>query len=107
MKKLITLFSIAFLILSTKSCTKPSSTDVSYNGKIKSIITNNCSTCHGSANGVGGFSLATYSEVKQYTQSGNLLDRINDANNPMPSSGLMSQANRDAFQNWANGGYAE
>lgn len=108
MKKLLPFLLFFSVIFLAESCTKPSTTaEVKYNSDVKNIMTNQCSSCHGSANGVGGFSLATYADVKQYGEAGSLLSRINSTSNPMPPSGLMSQENRDVIQNWVNGGYAE
>ncbi len=82
-----------------------------YTDYVKAIIDSNCVSCHNSSpNANGPFSLETYQEVKENTQNGNLLIRINladGANEIMPPTGKMSQANIDVITFWANEGYAE
>ena len=86
----------------------PSQTTVTYNGKIKGIVSNNCLTCHGSPTANGApMSLTKYELVKNAVETRGLLERINSTTNPMPQGGLMSQANRDAFQQWKDQGFLE
>ena len=81
--------------------------DVRYNSDISDIVANYCLTCHGDVSPSAGLSLTTYASVKDATQNGTLLNRINNASAPMPQSGLMSAQNRQKFQDWADGGYLE
>jgi hypothetical protein len=52
-------------------------------------------------------SLTTYSEVKSAVQNRGLINSINNATNPMPQSGLMSQTNRESVQKWVDDGLLE
>lgn len=74
---------------------------------VSSIFETNCQSCHNSSIMAGNLLLTNYAEIKEATQSGNVLSRINSSDNPMPVSGLMSQENRDLIQDWADGGYLE
>lgn len=83
-------------------------TRITYEGNIKSIMNNNCNSCHGNplANGAP-MSLTTYTQVKNAVEERRLISRINDPLNPMPFSGLMTQANRNLVQQWVDGGFLE
>ncbi|MDI9256637.1 MULTISPECIES: hypothetical protein [Flavobacterium] len=86
--------------LLVSSCTNDSSSDlvgnndfdnVTYTNTIKSIIDNNCISCH-AATPINGapMSLTTYENVKQAVQERGLLDRISRAQGApgmMPSGG--------------------
>ncbi|MFH4964139.1 hypothetical protein V8G69_03975 [Gaetbulibacter sp. M235] len=86
----------------------PNPTSVTYNGKIKGIVSNNCLSCHGNPTANGApMSLTTYALVKSAVETRGLLVRINSTTSPMPQGGLMSQANRDAFQQWKDQGFLE
>jgi uncharacterized membrane protein len=86
----------------------PNPTSITYNGSIKSIITNNCNSCHGSpTSNSAPMSLTTYTQVKSAVETRGLISRINNAANPMPQSGLMSQTNRNLIQQWVDQGYLE
>lgn len=80
---------------------------VTYNQHIKPIVFNSCLTCHGSVNPSANLSLTSYSQVKNATQNGTLIQRINDASNPMPQSGLMSAEQRAYFDKWITDGFLE
>ncbi|MFD0836040.1 cytochrome c [Mariniflexile aquimaris] len=81
---------------------------VTYNGNVKSIMSSFCISCHGNPPTNGApMSLTTYSQVKNAVESRGLINRINNANNPMPTGGLMSQANRDLIQKWLDDGLLE
>lgn len=81
---------------------------ITYNGTVKSIINANCTSCHGSpTTNSAPMSLTTYSQVRSAVETRGLINRINDVNNPMPQSGLMSQTNRDLIQQWVNDGFLE
>lgn len=81
---------------------------ITYNANVKSIISANCTSCHGSpATNGAPMSLTTYSQVKSAVETRGLIGRINNANNPMPQGGLMSQTNRDLIQQWVDDGLLE
>lgn len=81
-------------------------TQVTY-ADVESIFSSNCLGCHNATLNAGNLHLSNYAEIKEATENGNVLSRINSADNPMPTSGLMSQENRDLIQDWADGGFLE
>jgi uncharacterized membrane protein len=110
-KNSIYVFLIATLLLNCSSSDDPITNPtgkITYNANIKSIINNNCTSCHGSPTTNGApMSLTTYSLVKSAVETRGLIDRINNTSNPMPQSGLMTQATRDLIQQWVNDGLLE
>lgn len=105
---------IAFALL-LGACTKaeipanttPINRTVSYQSDIKTIVQNNCLTCHSAVNSAAGLSLETYQQVKNSAENGTLIQRINDAANPMPQSGLLPADTRALFDKWVTDGYLE
>lgn len=109
-------FLIGFIVI---SCTNDSSDDfpnpipqeVNYSDHVKGIMTNNCLACHNSGpNPIGPFPLETYDQVREETENGNLLFRIQLPPGDrlvMPQSGKMSQTNIDIIIKWADQGYLE
>jgi len=99
------------------SCTSDSGSDddevsdgkkITYEANIKSIITNNCFPCHGNPATDGApFSLTNYKEVVNAVNTRFLRAAINDSDNPMPKTGLMSQSNRDLIGKWIDQGLKE
>ena len=81
-------------------------TKITYDANIKSIISNNCNSCHGNPPTNGApTSYTTFSQV-----SGNvdgILSRINNASSPMPPQGLMPQSTRALIQQWKDEGLLE
>lgn len=116
MKYLKLFFFLAFI---SSSCSKsntqsPSSNippvinnKITYDQNIKPIMSRSCTGCHSGASASAGLLLETYIQVKNSTQNGNLIDRINDISNPMPQSGLMPLADREIIQIWADSNYIE
>ena len=80
---------------------------VAFNPDVQQIMYNNCQTCHSGAAPSSGVDLTTYDNVKWYTESGSLLNRINSGVTPMPPSGLMSAEDRAKIQKWADDGFPE
>ncbi|GAA4900583.1 hypothetical protein GCM10023311_27780 [Flaviramulus aquimarinus] len=84
----------------------PSPNALTYDADIKSIFSNNCTQCHGSTPTNGApTSYVTYAQVVNSINS--IISRINNASNPMPQGGLMSQALRDDIQQWKDDGLLE
>lgn len=81
------------------------SDEISYTNDIRPIVKNFCTTCHAGDDPEGEFVLTSYADVRKHTEKGKLLKRINDAEKPMPQSGLMPAYTRRMFQLWADGGY--
>ena len=117
MKRLSLFMSITFAVL-LMACSSSSDDDmtptpdpnakVTYNGNIKSLISSNCGSCHGSTPSNGAPSSAafdTYAKVK--AAANNIITRTNSAANPMPASGLMSTANRNLIKKWKSDGLLE
>jgi len=80
---------------------------VTYNGEIQAIVFNNCQTCHSGATPAAGLDLTTFSNVHNSAANGNLIQRINNANSPMPPAGLMSASDRQKFADWQSSGFPE
>lgn len=80
---------------------------VNYNGDVKTIIDNNCIGCHGTSSPQAGLSLVTYQQVRNAAENGNLLNRVNNATNPMPPSGLLPANTRAILDAWASEGFLE
>jgi uncharacterized membrane protein len=84
----------------------PNPTPITYNDDIRSIMTNNCTQCHGSTPTSGApFSLTTYSQVSGRIDR--IIARTNNASNPMPRAGLMSIELRDMIKQWKDDGLLE
>ena len=115
---------ISTLLLGTvlvSSCTNDSSNDllgiedldeVTYTNTVKSIMDNNCISCHAATpiNGAPN-SLTTYENVKEAALNGGLLDRISrnqGAPGMMPSGGTrLPQAVINKVTTWSNQGLIE
>ena len=118
-------FSLAISTLLIISCSSGSESDLSpspnpnpnpnpvtitYTNTIKSIISNNCTSCHGSnpSNGAS-ISLDTYARVK--ASADNIIDRISRAQGAggmMPQNGSrLPQTTIDKVIAWKNNGYIE
>ena len=80
---------------------------VTYDADVKTIIDNNCTTCHGSVRPQAGLSLVSYQQVRTAAESGNLIPRMNNATNPMPPSGILPAATRALIDKWADDGFLE
>jgi uncharacterized membrane protein len=84
----------------------PTPSGITYTANVRSIITNNCTNCHGSSPTQGApFSLTTYNQVRNRVDA--IISRINNGSNPMPPSGLMSSGNRNTIQQWKDDGLLE
>jgi hypothetical protein len=81
-------------------------TNPTYNANIKPVMTSKCTSCH--SNGNQYPNLETYAEVKDATQNGNLLCRLDaTCGNIMPQSGRLPQATIDMINTWADLNYRE
>ena len=80
---------------------------IKYQPHISILISNNCIGCHGGSNPQGGLSLENYNQVRNATENGTLVQRINDAADPMPTSGLLPAQTRVLFDKWVQNGYLE
>ncbi len=86
----------------------PTPPDVAkYNPHVKAVIDAHCINCHGDTNPSAGIVLSNYNDTRFQTETGNLLNSVNNDANPMPPSGLLPQWERDLFQQWVDDGYQE
>ena len=113
------MLSIGGLIFSLMSCTKavieevtpsslpPITRTIKYNSDVQNIMFNHCVTCHGGSSPSAGLDLTTYENVRRSTEQGTLSQRINDAANPMPQSGLLPSEQRQIIAKWIQDGFPE
>ena len=89
--------------------TDTSHTKTTYTKDIAPIFAQYCLSCHSSGGVEYQVDYSTYDNVKLYTESGNVIDRITrDPNDPllMPQGGpKLPQATIDKIQAWINDGY--
>ncbi len=119
MKKLLLCLPVFTLLLSCSNDSKddlkstenlPTETNITYEGTIKKIVTENCISCHGSFSPSGGLSLTNYALVKEAVNNNGLLDRINKPEGDpllMPSGSKLSNANIESFSKWKTNGLLE
>lgn len=66
------------------------------------VFANNCVNCHRAGNALGGLDLTSYNAAK--LAADNIRFRVNNANNPMPTGGLLPQSQRDIINSWVDRG---
>lgn len=97
---------MACQVSQVNTSSKPMSFDnITYESTIKYIVENNCLSCHSGRKPSGRLLLNSYEKVKNQIENGELLQRINDKQDPMPKRGLMSKEERLAIQKWAENGF--
>ncbi|MGB0580488.1 MAG: hypothetical protein ACPGVU_12355 [Limisphaerales bacterium] len=79
--------------------------EVSYSNDIKPLVENFCTTCHAGDEPDGDMVLSSYAAVRKQVEKGELLQRINDGEDPMPEDGLLPKYMRRLFQLWKDGGF--
>ena len=68
---------------------------------VSPIIQENCVSCHSYSGSAGStLNLDNYDAIKHATLEGNLIERINSIENPMPPSGRMSHSSIDIIEKW-------
>jgi len=80
---------------------------ITYQTHISPVISSRCISCHGGNDPQGGLLLQTFNQVRNSTENGTLIQRINDPADPMPTTGLMPASTRALFDEWVNNGYLE
>jgi len=81
-------------------------TDPTYNTHIASVMAAKCTSCH--SNGDQNPNLETYVEVKEATQNGDLLCRLDaSCGNIMPQEGALPTATITLINNWATNNFPE
>ncbi|MBJ6367088.1 hypothetical protein [Snuella sedimenti] len=93
----------------TEPTPDPDPTDgVTYDADIKSIMTSDCTSCHGSTPTQNApMSLVTYAQVKANVDK--IITRVNSSSNPMPPSpnSPLSQSEKNLIQQWKDDGLLE
>lgn len=118
-KTALLVFSFATLLM---SCTNDDPTTLiedaapimgttTYNQNVKSIIDNNCVSCHAAVPRNGApMALVTYDQVKEAVLNRELLNRVsleNGNSSLMPRGGRMPQATIDIIMKWNQEGLLE
>ncbi|MEM6720426.1 MAG: hypothetical protein AAF611_13960 [Bacteroidota bacterium] len=80
---------------------------ITYDEDVAPIFADNCVGCHSGPSPTAGFAIDGYANARAGVEQGNVIDRINDASNPMPPSGLMAPTDRQIIQQWADDGFLE
>jgi hypothetical protein len=80
--------------------TQLTSTDTSVN-----VFRRACLNCHNAGNMSGGLDLSNYTASRNAVAE--IVSRMNNAGNPMPRSGLLSDRDRELVRIWQNGGTAQ
>lgn len=79
---------------------------VTYNDNIRSVVTSNCTSCHGDPVSNGApMSLVNYDQVKNNIDI--IITRVNSTTNPMPPGGQLPSSTRSLFQRWKDDGLLE
>lgn len=117
--KSYTLSALCALFLIVSACSKSDDNDgktttatpiekkVTYTADVSKIMTNYCTTCHAGAAASAGLDLTTYANTKKATQNSNLVSRMNNTDNPMPPSGVLSPEIRQLIDKWVKDGFPE
>jgi hypothetical protein len=80
-------------------------TNITYNGTIAQLLSNNCTGCHNGSVPAGGISLSGYANVQSVASSGMLLKALKGTGVPvMPMTGSLSSCKIRQFENWINKG---
>ena len=77
---------------------------VYYNNEVKSILNNNCITCHSGPSPSYGLDLTEYKRVKKAVVKKELIRRVNSKLMPMPPKGLMTLEERLIIFKWVKDG---
>lgn len=111
------LYTILFSVLLITSCKKeeipepidPEPQIESYS-TIKSVFETTCLGCHSPQQNVYIIDLTNYQSIKNYLDGANtMIDRLNsdDEFYRMPTSGNLSETDKQRLIDWINNGYAE
>lgn len=108
--KIIILTLICYVVFSCESSTYDEISgevvNPTYTANVKTIIDNNCLSCHSAAAGQSP-TMETYTQVRDAAENGNMICRIDDQScgSVMPQSGRMPQTNINTIKKWAANGY--
>lgn len=80
-------------------------TNVTYNGTIAPILSNNCTSCHSGSVPSGAISLTSYANVQTIAASGLLMNALKGSGvSIMPPSGSLSACRISQFRIWIKNG---
>lgn len=82
-------------------------TNVTFSGKVKPVLDNNCVGCHNTANASGSVNLDGFSNITPYVNNGKLMGTISHTSgfSPMPKNGnKLSDCQINVVQIWINKG---
>ncbi len=102
---ILSLLSFILLVAAGIRDEKPKEQSVTYENTIRSIMQENCISCHAGNTPAAGIDFSSYKTVKKYAQWGRITDRINNERRPMPPKGMMPSEKRIAIQKWIETGY--
>lgn len=117
MRKQLTLTVLVLILL--QSCTTaiidegdpsllpPITRTITYQSDVQSIMTNNCITCHAGPAPNAGLDLSNYQNTRFSAEMGSLIQRMNNAANPMPPNGLVAPELRQLMDKWVTDGFPE
>ena len=119
--KISVLLSICLSVILFTSCTNdslddltPSGTNnntsgtITYNANVKSILSQQCVSCHGSVNPSGNLNISTYTTAKNNINK--IISRIDlqtGQSGIMPPSGRMAENNIQVIKDWKTQGLLE
>ena len=97
---------------SSDDLTPPPEDEITYTNDIKSIMDSRCNNCHGNPPSNGApVSLTTYDEVKDETQNGDLINRIErdqgTAGVMPPAGNTLTGSQIQLIKDWMTEGYKE
>lgn len=109
MKKRSSLIAFIFTILAMGAnfSAQSQAKNINYHNTVKRIITNNCISCHSGKTPSAGLYLKGYNNLVDAVKNKNLLKRINDPSDPMPTSGLLPKKERLAIEQWIKNDFAK
>jgi hypothetical protein len=76
-------------------------TSVTYSAEVTSVLQNNCYGCHDTGT---DYPLNSYDLLRPYATGGLLLQRMRDASNPMPPSGILDSCSIHKIDAWVREG---
>jgi hypothetical protein len=117
MKGLYASMMIGFLLVSCSNNSPDDLTDnqqitgqVTYEVNVAPIMAASCVSCHSGVGASGNLRLENYTQVREATENGALIDRMSrPASDPlvMPTSGPLPQTTIDIILAWETDGYLE
>ncbi len=104
---LVVASSATLFAVSCKDTVEPATTAVTYESEVGKLMTNYCISCHSGDKPADGVDLTTYENVKKQAEKGELTEKMNDENDPMPPSGMLTASKRKIIDDWISNGMPE